>query len=171
MHLRHRFLPLSLTMKTVLTGINPADSTPHIRLPGLKVLAAMLMLPVLAACSSQPAQRCRPGETLQFHDLLYFGTATIDSTRPAVTEAEWTRFVDEVLTHHFPEGLTVLQATGPWRSGSGTIMREGSYVLSLIHPGNPNAEESITAVIQAYKAAFDQEAVLRVRNPACVAFR
>lgn len=136
----------------------------------MKILATAMMLAALVGCSSQPALRCQPEQSLQFHDLLYFGTSRGGGSREAVTEVEWLGFLGRVLTPHFPDGLTVLTGTGQWRSGSGTIVREGSHVLSLVHPGTPETEASITAVVEAYKATFDQESVLRVRSPACVAF-
>lgn len=134
----------------------------------LTTVATLALITLLGACSGSPGLRCQPGESLQFHDLLYFGTSR--DTRPAVTEAEWDTFLTQVLTAHFPEGLTILTGTGQWRSGSGEVVREGSHVLSLVHPGNGASEASIKAVIRSYKSRFEQESVLRVRSSACVAF-
>ncbi|WP_299594865.1 DUF3574 domain-containing protein [uncultured Microbulbifer sp.] len=128
------------------------------------------MVAALAGCSSQAVLRCESGQRLQFHDLLYFGTSRGDGGQHTVTTAEWNVFLGEVLTRHFPDGLTVLTGTGQWRSSSGAIVREGSHVLSLVHPGTPETETSITAAVEAYKTTFNQESILRVRSPACVAF-
>ncbi|WP_066960962.1 DUF3574 domain-containing protein [Microbulbifer sp. Q7] len=135
----------------------------------MKNLAAAFAMTVLTACGSPATLRCQAGESLQFHDLLYFGTERSEQ-RP-VTEAEWGEFVQQVLTVHFPDGLTVLTGTGQWTSGTGNIVRERSHVLSLVHNGNTESEASITTLINTYKTRFDQESVLRVRSAACVAFR
>ncbi|MBN8430046.1 DUF3574 domain-containing protein [Microbulbifer salipaludis] len=135
----------------------------------MKNLVAALTMAALTACGNQAIQHCQAGESLQFHDLLYFGTERGEQ-RP-VTDAEWAAFVQEVLTVHFPDGLTVLSGTGQWTSGTGDIVRERSHVLSLVHTGNTESEASITTLINTYKTRFDQESVLRVRSAACVAFR
>ncbi len=136
-----------------------------------RVLVAGVMLTALAACSSPPALRCQQGESLQFHDLLYFGTAIGNPPEEEVSQRQWQGFVDDVLSEYFPDGLTVIQAAGQWKPASGDTVRERSYVLSLVHPGSPEIETSISAVIDRYKRMFNQKTVLRVRSPACVAFR
>lgn len=136
----------------------------------LTAVAISAAITLLCACSNQSALHCRAGESLQVHDLLYFGTARGEHGQPAVTEEQWTDFLNRVLTPHFPDGLTILVATGQWKSGSGNLVREGSRVLSLVHPHNPNTEASIRAAIAAYKSEFDQDSVLRVRSTACVTF-
>lgn len=135
----------------------------------VKILVASAIVTLVAACSSPSTLHCQTGEALQFHDLLYFGTAR--DNRPPVTEAEWEKFLDRELAAAFPDGLTVWTGNGLWKSASGITVREQSYVLSLVHPATPEMEASIIAVIEHYKRTFDQESVLRVRNPTCVAFR
>lgn len=135
----------------------------------ITVLITATMIAFLCACSTPLTLRCQPGESLQYHDLLYFGTGRIGQQR--VSDAEWANFIGQVLTAHFPKGLTVLTGTGQWQSRSGEIAREQSHVLSLVHAGDSASEASITAVINKYKTLFDQESVLRVRSHACVAFR
>lgn len=137
----------------------------------IKLLFASLMVATIAACGGPSALRCQPGETRQFHDLLYFGTAIGSPPVAEVSETQWQGFVDEVLSRHFADGLTVIPAAGQWKPAAGVPLRERSYVLSLVHSGSPEVESSISAAIDHYKRAFDQESVLRVRSPACVAFR
>jgi hypothetical protein len=40
-------------------------------------------------------------------------------------------------------------------------------VLTLVHPDDPAARRSIVEIVEAYKARFRQEAVLRVTSPVC----
>ena len=97
--------------------------------------------------------------------MLYFGTQ-----KPVgrVTPEDWAQFLSETVTPRFPEGLTAWRASGQWRSASGSIVQESSYVLSLVHPDSPSAEKAIQEMLASYKSQFQQEAVLRVKSHACM---
>ena len=129
-------------------------------------LALPLLAAVLGGCASLETA-CPAGRTQAASDTLYFGTA-----RPAgeVTPAEWDEFLRDAVTPRFPEGLTAWRASGQWRSADGRIVREGSYVLSVVHPDSGKADAAIRAIAEEYKARFRQEAVLRVTSPACVSY-
>jgi hypothetical protein len=126
-------------------------------------------LAALAACASMPAPvtACAPGRRAMESELLYFGTA---SPQGAVSAADWRDFVDVVVTPRFPDGLTVWPASGQWRSADGSLVRESSWVLNVIHAPDASADAAIAAIIDAYKQRFHQESVLRATSAACVAF-
>jgi hypothetical protein len=111
--------------------------------------------------------RCAPGERVMVNERVYFGTQ-----RPGgeVSSAEWADFVDRTIAAGFPDGFTSWPAEGRWRGADGSIVREPSHVLALVHPGDAASDAAIAGILAAYKARFEQEAVLRVRAPACVAF-
>ena len=118
----------------------------------------------LAACADLRPLACHGGERALVVDTLYFGTATPDGT---VSAAQWKDFVDGTLTPRFPDGLTIAPAAGQWRSANGAIVREASWVVTLAHRDDAASDASVGAIIGAYKARFRQEAVLRLRTPAC----
>src|SRR5262245_50705626 len=62
----------------------------------------------------------------QVRTTLYFGL-----TRPkgVITELEWQVFLHDEVTKRFPDGLTVWDADGQWRTPAGTIDHERSKVL------------------------------------------
>ena len=137
---------------------------------------AVLALPLLAlagcAASSLPirpsAGACEAGDQSMVRDTLYFGR-----NRPkggAVREAEWRRFLNEIITPRFPDGLTVVKATGQWRNASGQIEREASEVVTVLHSGDLIAQGKISEIIAEYRQRFDQEAVLRERATTCARF-
>ena len=128
-------------------------------------VAMALSLATATACATGISPGCAATERRLVQDLLYFGTA---KPTGVVTAAEWTDFLGGVVTPRFPQGLTVWQASGQWRGADGAIVREPSFVLSLIHPADEASETAIRAIIDEYKARFRQEAVLRVRSQACV---
>ena len=129
--------------------------------------ALLCLFAVLTACATVPAPRCATGQQTAIQDLVYFGT---DKPSGRVTPEEWRQFLVETVTPRFPEGFSVWQASGQWRSASGAIVQEPSYVLSLVHPPSAAIDRSIEELVASYKARFQQEAVLRVRSDACTSF-
>ena len=89
-----------------------------------------------------------------------------------MTEAEWARFMAEVVTPAFPDGLTVLDGMGQWRNAAGRVSREDSKILLLVLPGQDQAAASarLAPVTGAWKARFAQESVLTVFRAGCAAF-
>ncbi|MGC3976414.1 MAG: DUF3574 domain-containing protein [Nitrospira sp.] len=97
-------------------------------------------------------------------DSLYFGTAKPGG---AVTDEEWTAFLNEVVAPDFPEGLTSWSAAGRWRNSAGVVEGEISYVLQLAHHGGKEKDRAVQQMIRRYKRDFTQEAVMRIRSQAC----
>ena len=134
--------------------------------PGrLRAALALAVLALLAACAAPGRPACGPGERPAVSELLYFGSAMPDG---AVSAEAWSAFLAETVTPRFPDGLTTWPASGQWRGANGSTVREASWVLNLVHPGDPAVEAGVRAVVEAYKSRFRQEAVLRVRAEACV---
>jgi hypothetical protein len=127
--------------------------------------AAVLLALTLTACASQPAPRCSAGEKPSVSDLIYFGTEKPGGT---VSDDEWAAFLRDAVTPRFPDGLTTWRASGQWRSADGSLTREDSHVLNLVHAGDAGTEAAVRALIDEYKTRYGQEAVLRVRSAACV---
>jgi hypothetical protein len=121
----------------------------------------------LSACAATRELNCKRNEQLAVHDSLYFGTAKPNG---AVSIEEWRAFLKATVTPRFPQGLTVWQATGQWRSAYGEISRESSHVLDLVHPDDAISERAVLEIVDIYKSRFQQEAVLRVRTSACMSF-
>lgn len=103
---------------------------------------------------------------------LYFGSERPDETE--ISEEDWQRFLDEVITPRFPDGLTVLTGFGQFRGADGTIDEETSRVLVLLYPVEvrKQANQDIEYIRREFKVWFEQESVLRVddRNAAFVSF-
>jgi hypothetical protein len=84
-----------------------------------------------------------------------------------VSELEWQLFLRDEVTKRFPEGLTVWEADGQWRTPEGTIDHERSKVLMLIHPDSTQARQSVQEVIGSYRRLFDQQSVLWESSRVC----
>ena len=102
----------------------------------------------------------------QLRTTLYFGLAR---PKGAVTELEWQLFLRDEVTKRFPDGLTVWEAEGQWRTPAGTLDHEQSKVLLLVHPDTTSARQSVLAVIEAYRKTFEQQSVLWESARVCVA--
>ena len=114
------------------------------------------------------AVRCDAGDTVLVRDVIYFGRNRPDGGR--VSDVEWQEFLDQVVTPHFPKGLTVVEATGQWRNRSGVVERERAEVLTVLYRDDDAARRAVEDITTEYKRRFHQEAVLRERTPACVRF-
>ena len=125
------------------------------------------LIATLTACASMPAPSCKSGEQPAIHDSLYFGTGKPSGV---VTPEEWAEFLRDIVTPRFPQGLTVSQASGEWRGADGTLVRESSYLLHLVHADDAPSEKNVAELVGVYKERFQQEAVLRVKVQACVSF-
>lgn len=125
------------------------------------------VLPLLAACAMPAPNPCQPGEQDARLDTLYFGTAR--RSAPPVTGAEWRDFLERVILPRFPDGLTWWEAQGTWRTMDGADQRETSHVLQLVHPTGVPVESALADIVRRYRRRFDQEAVLQVGVPACLA--
>ncbi|QPD05934.1 MAG: hypothetical protein Nkreftii_003708 [Candidatus Nitrospira kreftii] len=118
----------------------------------------------LVGCETMTGLPCGDGGQRAVQELLYFGT---EMPSGHVGPQDWAQFLNEIVTPRFPNGFSTWQASGQWRSASGDVIREPSYVLSLLHSEDVDQEQAIRELVTSYKTRFHQEAVLRVRSSVC----
>ena len=82
----------------------------------------------------------------------------MSSKHGEVSEAAWNRFCDQHVSAAFPDGYTVLDATGYWRSGSDATAKERSKVILIVAPAA--ARGKVISVARQYQKNFDQSVVL-----------
>ena len=141
-------------------------------------MGSAFALVAMVACAGQSAPKTAPapvvsaacvvGDTAMVRDVVYFGR-----NRPGggtVSDADWQRFLDEVVTPRFPYGLTVVDATGQWRGQSGVVEQERSEIVTVFHAGDAASRQAVADVAAEYKRRFQQEAVLRERSATCARF-
>ncbi|PWC34687.1 hypothetical protein TSO352_25765 [Azospirillum sp. TSO35-2] len=88
-----------------------------------------------------------------------------------VSERDWTDFLDKEVTPRFPNGLTVVDASGHWRDmETGRLIREPSKVVTLLAGGDPATLRLIHEIVDLYKDQFHQQSVGLSIRPVCVSF-
>lgn len=130
-------------------------------------LLLVLLCTFISACTSFPSKNCNIGQEESAQESIYFGTGKKEGY---VTSHEWSEFLDNTVTPKFPEGLTVTQASGQWKGNDGVVIKEPSYILTIVHNNSKTKVDSIIEIINTYKTKFQQEAVLRVKSNACISF-
>jgi hypothetical protein len=137
-------------------------------------LSCAALMAVLAGCATPQATRtaeaspCPKGQSRANTVELVFGRN--DGDRLAVTDADWRRFIDEVVTPRFPDGLSVMDVQGQWRAPGGILVREPSKIVYLVLDGGPDDPAKIANIRESYKQRFNQKSVLLVSQKACVSF-
>jgi hypothetical protein len=114
--------------------------------------------------SASPALAVKGVET-----QLFFGSAIPEEKQPCngiltrVTDELWESFVAFYVADAFPQGFTVVEATGLWQDqATSKPVSENSRVLILV-AAQPD-EQKIQGLIKFYLKLFCQDAVLRIDN-------
>jgi hypothetical protein len=141
-----------------------------------KILAIPALLLVFAGAGNRAAVVPAPNgnlgyvthQELFFRTELYFGRSIPGGG--SVSEEEWEKFLTQVVTPRFPDGFTVLKATGHYRERTGKIIIEPSEVLVFHYPANKRtaSRRKIEEIRRAYVKQFRQESVLRMDLPRAV---
>jgi hypothetical protein len=132
-------------------------------------LAATALLLSLTGCLSVTATRgdtCPTGEDHRQVAELVFGRNIGQAL--GVSEADFTRFLDEEVSPRFPDGLTVSDSQGRWLY-KGETFKEPGKRLTLILIG-PDDRRKVGEIAAAYERRFHQDAVLSMTHSACVSF-
>lgn len=129
-----------------------------------------IMLAILIAAGiyigANPLLHCRQHST-----MLFFGTAIRTSGHTGhVSGNEWKGFVESAIVPRLPDGFTILEGQGGYRSAAtGLAVHENTYVLMVAHHDEAQVSARLNDIIEDYKARFRQESVLRLDQ--CGAYR
>lgn len=144
--------------------------------PTAQVGAALrggLLVALLLVCTAVPSlaqATCPKGLKQQAVAELVFGR-NIGDIIGAVDNAEWARFLDEVVTPRFRDGLTVLDAYGQWWNPPEVrIEREPAKLLLIVLTDEVRQQALIGEVAREYKRRFSQRSVMVMLRRACVTF-
>jgi Protein of unknown function (DUF3574) len=131
--------------------------------------AGALALLIMASPALAQGLACNDPQKPMLEIDLMFGRNI--GSELGVSEGLWSDFVASEITPRFPEGLTVLDATGQWQDKErNTIVKEPSKDVRLIVPADAEVKEKLDSIVTAYKQRFQQQGVGIVIRPACVSF-
>ncbi|MCB1546033.1 MAG: DUF3574 domain-containing protein, partial [Rhodoblastus sp.] len=74
------------------------------------------------------------------------------------------------VTPRFPEGYTVIEATGHYRYKSGKVAAEPARVLVILTKAPNEAAQKVDEIVRIYKTRFRQESVGRAQRIECATF-
>jgi hypothetical protein len=131
-------------------------------------LGIALAASALVGCATIGAPACPPGGRERLVADLMFGRNVGGAF--GVSERDFARFVDAEVTPRFPEGLTILDTRGQYRSANGALVREPGKVITIVLGDEARDLPRLTEVADAYKRRFRQESVGVITRRACVAF-
>lgn len=142
----------------------------------MKPVFGMLLAAGLLAGCANGAMRGRqvaahPAQASQWvRSELYFGIGMAGQVS-AAEEKRWRDFLDAEVTPRFPDGLTVVDGYGQWRSpGTAGTETLASKVLLILHEDTPQRRADIEAIRIAWKRASGDASVLWVEQRANVSF-
>jgi hypothetical protein len=127
------------------------------------IVIFLLLAPVVSSADQHPWPEASVLQT-----QLYFGQRSADGE--GVSEQAWTRFLAEIVTPRFPDGLTILDAYGQSHA-SGNLqpddVRAGATkLLIIVHPNTAEAQVAIGEIKAGYRQRFHEIGVFHVDFPA-----
>jgi hypothetical protein len=69
------------------------------------------------------------------------------------------------VTPRFPDGFTVLDAQGQWRAADGSVRKEATRVIEVVHSDDPRTRARVRSVAVDYQHRFAQQSVLVSTSP------
>lgn len=129
----------------------------------IALLSGVLMLTVVVAAGvyvwMHPVLHCR-----QQSALLFFGTAIREGSHTTHVDSNtWKGFVESAIVPRLPDGFTVLNGEGFYRSAAdGSAARENTYILMVAHRNDADINSRLATIVADYKTRFQQESVLRL---------
>jgi hypothetical protein len=111
---------------------------------------------------------CASGSSAMRRVELVFGLSRKDRTD--VGDTDWAAFLEREVTPRFPDGLTVLSASGQWRDASGLIVKEPARLILIWAHAAPDLDQRIEQIRSAWKRVHNQESVARAESRDCVSF-
>lgn len=103
---------------------------------------------------------------------LFFGTAIRHGEHVRHLDgSEWRGFVESAIVPRLPDGFTILEGQGFYRSASdGAATRENTYILMVAHRNETEINAKLATIVEDYKSRFQQESVLRLDQCAVYKF-
>ncbi len=131
----------------------------------LFLIVAALVASVIAGCGSGSDEKSSE-EWVQTE--IYLGLNIPGDG--VVGEADFQRFLEEVVSVEFPLGLTVYDAYGQMLEQDGDIEKQQTKVIILVHMDDDASRQAVERVINAYRERFGGPQAMHTTTPIEVEF-
>ena len=148
-------------------------SSPLRRFLTLSLILALITVATVSCTQPESsAMTCPEGwdRVAEYRLYFFFGRSDATGNSMAVSGEAWAQFLADTVTPRFPDGLTVTDGAGQWRSESGEISREQSKILTLLVWPDDAALQRLNEIAAEYERRFDQESVLLTSAQTCASF-
>ena len=133
------------------------------------ILGASLLLAWNCGASGQTST-CAGAQQRKLVAELLFGR-NIDE-RIGVSQRAFAQFVDREINPRFPDGATILDASGRYFDTTRKkTVREPSKMVLIVLPNGAQDQDKLDAIMAAYKTRFRQQSVGIIVRDACVSFQ
>jgi hypothetical protein len=124
----------------------------------------------LGGCAVRQPQTCAPGLGPPVAIFTLFLGRAIPG-RVDLTGQEWQAFLDSTVTANLPNGYTVFDAQGGWMNPiTRRTIQEGTKVLMVALPEQPESLAAINRIRTAYQLKFQQQLVGMTVEQGCGEF-
>jgi hypothetical protein len=134
----------------------------------------------LAACALMPKPRAAPpaqppplpcsAERQHATAELVFARVASETPGPGVSEASFSKFLNDEVATRFHDGLTVLDAQDLTPKPAGGLLYGPAKVVMIVLPGLADDSAQLEAIRTAYKTRFNQQTVLEMTHQDCVSY-
>lgn len=133
-------------------------------------LGAKIAVGIIAAGTAPPALAdCHDGASQRVVAELLFGRH-IDNRR-SVSERSFRHFLNSEVTPRFPDGFTLLDTYGQYRSAARQpIVKEAGKYLMIALADDKRGIALVREIAEAYKRRFNQQSVAIITRASCVSF-
>jgi len=130
-------------------------------------IAGLAML-MLTGCASQPrelASNCAASSQKPTAELVF---GRVADGAPNVSDSEFRRFISREVSPRFPDGLTVVDASGRWAPPADAAIGERPKLVMIVLHGAADDQSKLVAIRAAYQARYHQQSVLLPTGAECV---
>lgn len=87
-----------------------------------------------------------------------------------ISDAQFDEFLKETVTKEFPMGLTAYPAYGQMKHANGSIERQKTEVVLLVHEQTKANREAVRTVVEAFREQFGKPQVMQTTSAVDVDF-
>ena len=130
---------------------------------------ALMPKPTPPTPPAPPAPPCSAASQHATAELVFARIAG-EAPGPGVSEANFSKFLNDEVVTRFHDGLTVLDAQDLTPKPAGGLLYGPAKVVMIVLPGHADDSAQLEAIRTAYKTRFNQQTVLEMTHQDCVSF-